>query len=212
MWTANAVRSTRTFGYYYPELSTANVNTSALKTAINNLYGSAAGQSGVQLSKRFFHDEPEDLDQREASGNPGPPKRREYVANIVTDKHAAFGSYAIYVFLGDFDEADPSCWATSKSLVGAHGIFGSLPQEEPQVKMNMQISGTLPLTSAIIENFKSGQITSLKPQDVESWLTANLKWKAAMVRQTFSLLDRNGMLTCLRSLMAQRSRSPTCLA
>jgi len=183
MWTANQVRSTRTFGYYYPELSNNDTNTSALKTSINNLYGSTAGQNGVQLSKRFFHDDDSaNVDRRDASLNrAGPPKRREYVANIVTDKHAAYGSYAIYVFLGDFNVDDPSCWATSENLVGAHGIFASLPQEEAQMKSDLQVAGTMPLTSAIIERFKSGELKALKPQDVETWLAANLKWRAAMV-------------------------------
>lgn len=183
MWTANQVRSTRKFGYYYPELSNASVNSSALKTAINNLYGSTAGQSGVQLSRRFFHDDDSaNVDRRDASANRGgPPKRREYVANIVTDKHAAYGSYAIYVFLGDFNADDPSCWATTSTLVGAHGIFASLPQEEAQMKSNLQVAGTMPLTSAILKKFKVGEIKSLKPQDVEAWLTENLKWRAAMV-------------------------------
>lgn len=211
MWTANQVRSTRTFGYYYPELSNASANSSALKTAINNLYGSTAGQNGVQLSRRFFHDDPTGVDRRDASVNRGgPPKRREYVANIVTDKHAAYGSYAIYVFLGDFNAADPSCWATSTNLVGAHGIFASLPQEEAQMKSNLQVAGTMPLTSAIIEKFKGGEIKSLKPQDVEAWLTENLKWRAAMVSLCLGTLDCGSILTELRSSTAPRSRSPTC--
>lgn len=170
-----------------------------MKAAINRLYGSSTGNNESLLSKRFFEfDEPEPEPESESGSGPskreagprnGPPKRREYIANIVSDKFSCNGSYAVYIFLGNFDSADPTCWPTSKNLVGTHAVFATVPQEATdeaqKVKRaamsGIQATGTMPLNSALLEKYKAGDIRSRKPESVEEYMANNLQYRVARV-------------------------------
>lgn len=161
-----------------------------MKIAINKLYGSNTG-SGSLLSKRFFDfDEPgEGLSQRDTAPRGPPPKRREYMANIVSDKFSCNGSYAVYVFLGTFNSSDPSCWPTQPNLVGTHAVFATVPQEAADkahkakraTPSGIQVTGTMPLTSALLEKAKQGEMRSMKPRHVEEYMANNLQYKVARV-------------------------------
>ncbi|GAB7324456.1 hypothetical protein MBLNU13_g08380t2 [Cladosporium sp. NU13] len=188
-WTARSARSTKTFGYTYPELQN-NASVSAVKAAINKLYGSNTGGDNL-LSKRFFDfdaPEPESgLSERDTAANNGPPKRREYIANIVSDKFSCNGSYAVYVFLGNFDSSDPKCWPTQPNLVGTHAVFSMIPQDinddaqkaKRDAMSGIKVTGTIPLNSALLERFKAGEMRSRQPGSVEEYMTNNLQYRVA---------------------------------
>ena len=167
-----------------------------MKAAINKLYGSNTGNDSL-LSKRFFDfgpPEPESGSQsgpakRDAPTNYGPTKRREYIANIVSDKFSCNGSYAVYIFLGTFDASDPACWPTQPNLVGTHAVFATVPQEATDdgqstkraAKSGIQVTGTIPLNSALLEKAKAGEMRSRDPGHVEDYLTNNLQYRVARV-------------------------------
>jgi tyrosinase len=191
-WTANLARQTKSFGYTYPELAN-NASVSAVKAAINKFYGSTTGSNDSLLSKRFFDfDTPESesgLIGRDGAAKSAPPKRREYIANIVSDKFSCNGSYAVYIFLGTFDSSDPSCWPTQPNLVGTHAVFAMIPQEAAddahQAKRaamsGIQVTGTMPLNSALLERYKAGDLRSRKPESVEEYMANNLQYRVARV-------------------------------
>ncbi|KAM0718253.1 hypothetical protein Q7P37_006585 [Cladosporium fusiforme] len=186
-WTSNSARSTRAFGYTYPELLN-NASAASVKTAINKLYGSNTGNDSL-LSKRFFDfGEPEEILSPRDTAPRGPPlKRREYIANIVSDKFSCNGSYAVYIFLGTFDSSDPSCWPTQPNLVGTHAVFATVPQEAADdghkakraALSGIQVTGTMPLTSALLEKAKQGEMRSMNPQHVEEYMANNLQYRVA---------------------------------
>ncbi|KAK6428007.1 hypothetical protein LTR95_015856 [Oleoguttula sp. CCFEE 5521] len=194
-WTSQTARSTRTFGYTYPELAN-NANTSSIKAAINRLYGgdsspSNSAAAAIQPSKRFIDDTPEEpsLFPRDPAAAARPKQlRREYIANIVSEKFALNGSYAIYVFLGDFDSEDPSCWPTNSNLVGTHAIFAALPGDSEgngmSMSSGMRVTGTVPLTSALLDKAKNGDLKGLRKADVEGYLRENLGWSVRMFNGT----------------------------
>jgi tyrosinase len=189
------VRSTKSFGYTYPELVN-NASVSEVKAAINKLYGSNSGNDSL-LSKRFFDFGPPEPEsgsnfaptKRDTSTKYGPTKRREYIANIVSDKFSCNGSYAVYIFLGTFDALDPACWPTQPNLVGTHAVFATVPQEATDsgqstkraVKAGIQVTGTIPLNSALLEKAKAGEMRSRDPGHVEDYLTKNLQYRVARV-------------------------------
>jgi tyrosinase len=168
---------------------------SAVKAAINKLYGSTTGSNDSLLSKRFFDfDTPESesgLIRRDGAAKSAPPKRREYIANIVSDKFSCNGSYAVYIFLGTFDSSDPSCWPTQPNLVGTHAVFAMIPQEAAddahQAKRaamsGIQVTGTMPLNSALLKRYKAGNLRSRKPESVEEYMANNLQYRVARVSQ-----------------------------
>lgn len=161
-----------------------------MKAAINKLYGSNTGNENL-LSKRFFDfgDSESTLSERDAGPKRPPPKRREYIANIVSDKYSCNGSYAVYIFLGNFHGNNAKSWPTSSNLVGTHAVFAMIPQEAEKHGRNVkrealsgvQVTGTMPLTNALLEKAKAGEMRSMQPEHVEEYMANNLQYRVARV-------------------------------
>lgn len=116
-------------------------------------------------------------------------KHRQYLANIQSQKFALNGSYAVYVFLGDFDD-QPSCWPLAQNLVGTHAVFAALggadAVDNPQSRKRqngpaIQVTGTMPLTSMLLAKVQSGELACLNPETVTPYLIDNLSWRVGMV-------------------------------
>ncbi|KAK0283610.1 hypothetical protein LTR35_006069 [Friedmanniomyces endolithicus] len=187
-WTSTSARSIRTLGYTYADLGDGSV--SAVKAAVNTLYGNSAGSSALSR-RRDSHSEIE----RELPGASNPDaqapaqvtngKYQEYLANIVSQKFALNGSYAIYVFMGAFND-HPSEWSMSPNLVGTHAVFAALstvdaasnPQmTRRQMDNAIQVSGTLPLTSMLLAKVQSGELPCMDIPTVTTYLLDNLQWR-----------------------------------
>ncbi|KAK0875049.1 hypothetical protein LTR33_005910 [Friedmanniomyces endolithicus] len=187
-WTSTSARSIRTLGYTYADLGDGSV--SAVKAAVNTLYGNSAGSSA--LSRRG--DSRSEI-ERELPGASNPDaqapaqvtngKYQEYLANIVSQKFALNGSYAIYVFMGDFNDT-PSEWSMSPNLVGTHAVSAALsavdaasnPQmTRRQMDNAIQVSGTLPLTSMLLAKVQSGELPCMDIPTVTTYLLDNLQWR-----------------------------------
>jgi tyrosinase len=91
--------------------------------------------------------------------------------------------------MGDFEDT-PAAWSTSPNLVGTHAVFAAISNEEavsnPQSKVmapdsSIKVTGTMPLTSMLLDKASSGELESLTPSDVEDYLEANLQWRVGMV-------------------------------
>ncbi len=191
-WTSTSARSIRTLGYTYADLGDGSV--SAVKAAVNTLYGNSAGSSA--LSRRG--DSRSEI-ERELPGASNPDaqapaqvtngKYQEYLANIVSQKFALNGSYAIYVFMGDFNDT-PSEWSMSPNLVGTHAVSAALsavdaasnPQmTRRQMDNAIQVSGTLPLTSMLLAKVQSGELPCMDIPTVTTYLLDNLQWRVGDV-------------------------------
>ncbi|KAK5135710.1 hypothetical protein LTR08_004696 [Meristemomyces frigidus] len=191
-WTPASVRSIGTLGYTYADLGNGSV--SAVKAAVNSLYGNSAASGG--LSKRST--KIETASKREVPGAASPDatapeeidngKYRQYLANIMSQKFALNGSYAIYVFMGDFDDT-PSAWALSPNLVGTHAVFATLSgadaTDSPQLRRRkigspLQVTGTMPLTSMLLAKVEAGELPCMDLETVVPYLTDNLEWRVGM--------------------------------
>ncbi|GAM85668.1 hypothetical protein ANO11243_036750 [Dothideomycetidae sp. 11243] len=162
LYTSNDVRSTSNFGYTYPETNGASA--ASVRSAVNNLYGSSNGGN----SKRS-------LTERDNG------KKYHYIANIVSQKFQMNGSYAVYMFLGQPGD-DASAWPTSSSLIGTHGVAANLADEQGtgMSSMDLPITGTIPLTTTLLEKVASGELADMHPVTVEPYLQQNLQWRIAM--------------------------------
>ena len=115
-------------------------------------------------------------------------RHRQYLANILSQKFALNGSYAIYLFIGDFDDT-PLAWATSPNLVGTHAVFGMLSAADSESmphanslrsRSPIQVTGTMPLTSVLLGKVQSGDLAGMSTQTVGDYLTDNLHWRVGM--------------------------------
>lgn len=105
----------------------------------------------------------------------------EYICNIASQKFAMNGSYAVYVFLGNVSSNSTADLQLSPNLVGTHSVFANLPSDDnPMVNMDLKITGTVPLTTALIEKVQNGELRSLSSADVEAYLAKNLQWRVSM--------------------------------
>ena len=170
-----------------------------MKAAINRLYGSSAGSS--ELAKRnsddasiqrrvlpaaVSHIASNSVDDEQVDG-----KYRQYLANILSQKFALDRSYAIFLFMGDYDE-DPSTWATSPNLIGTHTVFAAMSKAEETTSKARQrremkdivVTGSMPLTSMLLAKAQNGELDSMALETVTEYLKENLHWRVAMVRYT----------------------------
>lgn len=190
LYTSNTVKNVTSFGYTYPELVSGKQ--SDVKAAINALYGNTAGSSTVSSKSKSKRETIDNVGaaagvQDAVDNNSG--NSTQYICNIVSQKFAMNGSYAIYVFIGDVTN-DTSQWATSENLVGTHAVFASLtPASQAQAQamgmnQDLKVSGAIPLTTMLVNKVAAGSLASLDTATVEPYLTANLDWRVAMMDGT----------------------------
>ena len=201
-----------------------------MKAAINTLYGSSAGSSNLSrraTNSQFAHERGvptsvSDVQVATVQDEVVDGKEWQYLANIISQKFALNGSYAIYVLMGDFND-DPSAWATSPNLVGTHAVFAALNGQDassnPQAKVRrsnsvIQVTGSMPLTSMLLTKIQSGELDSMDPDVVADYLTDNLTCKVDMVRIDLISDHKKVPITDYHSsLMARKCQSktsPTC--
>ncbi|WPH00294.1 Di-copper centre-containing protein [Acrodontium crateriforme] len=188
-WTSQSVRSVRTLGYTYADLGNGSIT--AIKANINKLYANTKASSII--SRRDEDDAVNDPRKLFTNGDiimePKvtvlDDKQHEYLANILSSKHALNQSYAVYLFLGDFED-NPYCWPLSPSLVGTHAVFASLSNADvassakTMVLRTMSpviVTGTIPLTSKLLALVQSGELSSMDIHTVSGYLAENLKWR-----------------------------------
>lgn len=104
----------------------------------------------------------------------------EYICNIVSQKFAMNGSYAVYVFLGNVSTNSTEELQLSHNLVGTYSVFSNMPSDNNHMaNMDLKITGTVPLTTSLLGKLESGELQSMLPVHVEPYLRKNLQWRVA---------------------------------
>lgn len=110
----------------------------------------------------------------------------EWLVNIKAEKHALGGSYSVGVFLGAADEFEPALWEFSPHYVGAFAPFGqgaetSCAKCQDAQRDNLNVTGQIPLTLALMERYLVNILPDLDPQTVTRYLVENLHWRVRKV-------------------------------
>ena len=113
-------------------------------------------------------------------------KYTEWVVNIRAQKHGLGQAFRVQVFLGDIDESDPDSWDTEFNAVGRVSVLGRSRETQCakcriDTASGLMVSGTVPLTSALLQDIIGGEVASLQPEDVVPYLTKNLRWKTRLL-------------------------------
>lgn len=175
-WNSAQVINTTTFGYAYAE--TVNSDKRAVVSAINKLYGPGAQSSfltGV-------------LGTRDLESSSSSRPTTEWIANIRVKKNALNSPFFVHIFLGTFNP-DPVSWSFDLNLVGSHFIYvkgfsAILDSPCNNCGPDQMVSGTIPLTHAIMNQIAAGNLNSLDPEDVDSYLAQNLKYRVTLPDNT----------------------------
>lgn len=190
-WTSDGVRNFTRFGYTYTELSTGPNNSmraqADVKKAINHLYGLASPANlfltelrsqGIRGNNRMRPFEKRGNKAAAAAAvvfnNGG--LYREWIANIRVRKQALDGPFTIHFFFGrPANDANAQSWASAPNHVGTMGVFAADKFGMGGMQMGgLDVSGTVPLTTALMSEIAAGKLASLESGDVERFLRRNL--------------------------------------
>ena len=108
----------------------------------------------------------------------------EWITNVRVKKHGLGQTFRVIVFLGTFDQ-DPTTWDTEFNVVGRVTVLGRSPKtrcEKCQDDManDLIVTGTVSLTSALIQDCVGGELHSLEQADVVPHLKRNLQWRVTL--------------------------------
>ncbi|KAH8653928.1 tyrosinase precursor [Tricladium varicosporioides] len=129
------------------------------------------------------------------SSNPVPAtpgEFTEYIVNVKVPKHVLAQTFRVHVFLGPFDSAT-NTWCTQDALVGAVTVFGKEAETtgcgkcKEDAEENVVITGTVPLTAALMKEYKKGSLGALSKENVLPWLRENLHWRVTVADGTEQL-------------------------
>jgi tyrosinase len=218
-WNSDMSRSTKTFGYAYPETVDWNVSPQQylrnLQATVSRLYSrnaqpprSLVSKTGLgaifdgpgdekPLKPEHPHDQHREHGLKEIKEDAAHAitdildklgltdkdhKYQEWFANIRVKKYALNESFFVHVFIGDFDP-EPFSWSFEPKLVGTHCVFVNNPDTTECQKCKddnekqIQVTASIPLTTALIDCVKDGDLKSLETGDVEPFLGKNLHWR-----------------------------------
>ncbi|KAK2002831.1 Di-copper centre-containing protein [Colletotrichum falcatum] len=193
-WNSAMARDTLAFGYSYAEISSSPGNDLAEDQArlieiINRLYGSSSpsklaqervktnegrdSSALAQVPKRTmtsshvtdFSKQPELVAKVVTEDN----IYTEWVANIHVKNGALNGSFVVYFFLDDAPK-DTSSWTAAPNFVGSMPVFSMKNMDS-----DSQVSGTVPLTSALMHLVLAGAISGLDPENTGPYLEEHLQ-------------------------------------
>jgi tyrosinase len=209
-WTSDMVRDHEVFGYTYAEVF--NKSRGEVVAAINRLYTDFTpvtmtlknNQRALINASQIVHGHVSEVVFQRHSLKPravawqhqssSPPvmsmvfrtdshgtSYREWIANIKVKKHALNSSFLIYLFLGIVPN-DSYSWPNTDHLVGSLGVFAN--NGRPMRAERGKITGTIPLTSALMRMVVDGHVSSLDSKDVEPFLRTHLELRVALVNGT----------------------------
>ena len=115
-------------------------------------------------------------------------KYTEWITNLRATKHGLNQSFRVFVFLGDFNP-DPATWPFERSMVGRFAVLArdaATPCANCQANMadDLAVTGTVPLTTALLQDVVDGKVASLGAADVEPYLLRNLHWRVVLFDST----------------------------
>ncbi|EAS28837.3 tyrosinase [Coccidioides immitis RS] len=199
-WTSNSARSTRAFGYTYPEIQDWGVSAAQLRSSVrqhaNRLYNRRRrrrSEHGLKLpgfgkgklfdfssvlEKAFkFTEVLTDLAEMSLAdfdklgiNN----LHKQWVANIKVDMYAISNPFRIHFFLGE-PPSDPKTWDHAPNLVGTYSLFSnSMPNPTDTAHY---VYGQMPLSHAIAEAHSHSLIKDIGAAGVVPLLKTHLQWR-----------------------------------
>jgi tyrosinase len=206
-WNSDQVRDHRVFGYSYADVDSGN-RTDVI-AVINKLYTdfSPASMNISQLSHNTNSNAMSRNTQLEGRTLAGliltDGDYREWIANVRVNKHALKASFSIYLFFGKIPDA-PSEWEFAKNMVGAFGVWAG---HHSQAGMgSLQVSGTIPLTSALVGSVSAGKLAGLDACHVEPFLIQNLGFR--IVHNNGSAVDPSEVAGLSISIVSSLVKAP----
>ncbi|EXJ88381.1 hypothetical protein A1O1_05311 [Capronia coronata CBS 617.96] len=189
MFTSEAVRSIKSFGYSYPELPDWEMAPSQLaanvRSAVNSLYNPVSNTTVAHVRRNV---QPRSANLADSFGDVTLDMARQMNVNnldrqwsiaVIVDRFASETSFAIDFFMGDAP-TEASLWATAKNLIGTYAQFSPANATflHPNGYPAGQVQGEISMTHTLAAGVLRGVIPDLSPRAVLPLLRKGLNWKA----------------------------------
>ncbi|KAF2815808.1 tyrosinase-domain-containing protein [Mytilinidion resinicola] len=108
----------------------------------------------------------------------------EWITNLRALKHGLSQTFRVFIFLGDFNP-DPKTWPLEENLVGRFTVLGRAPDTgcakcKTDQEDELVVTGTVPLTTALLREVVAGRLHSLQTEEVEPYLVRHLHWRVTL--------------------------------
>ncbi|KAK6526017.1 hypothetical protein TWF281_011058 [Arthrobotrys megalospora] len=160
----------RQFGYSYSETDSGNAQDTMV--AINKLYGARTPAFAIKNARDASRRQKRQATNTIASVVDNGNKYVDWIINIKVNNGAEYGTFGINAFLGEPSTNNSAKWITDPNSVGAHGVLTKFAPNVDEL-----VTGTIPLTAALLKKVESKEIESLHPDAVVPYLLKNLKLK-----------------------------------
>jgi len=189
MFTSDGVRSTRTFGYTYPELVDWDISPDELaanvRNEINRLYN--IGTSNVQRQRTVNSRRSADItvsfshitfDMAKEWGVNN--LEMQWSIQLRLDRFAYNKTFAIHFFMG-VPPKDARSWPTAPNLVGTHAQFIGANNARWNAGASTSGSqrGEVSLTHTLAAGVARGMLADMDPESVVPLLSSALTWRAS---------------------------------
>lgn len=116
------------------------------------------------------------------------------MVNIRAIKHSLNQTFRVLVFDGDFDQ-NPENWPLEYNVVGRVTVLGRSPNTtcgkcQSDRARDLVTTGTVPLTSALLQDIKAGRLENLEPSSVVPYLKRHLEWRVTLFDGTAHPTDQ----------------------
>ncbi|RVD89614.1 uncharacterized protein DFL_000614 [Arthrobotrys flagrans] len=169
-FTGADVEDPKQFGYSYAETDSGNSRDTLI--AINKLYGARTPAFTIKNARDGSRRQKRQETNPVASVVDGSNKYTDWIINIEVNNGAEVGTFGLNAFLGEPSTENAAKWITDPNSVGVHGVLTRF-DAHPDVL----VTGTIPLTAALLKKVESKEIESLLPDVVVPYLLKNLKLK-----------------------------------
>jgi hypothetical protein len=169
-------------GYTYPELE-GSFTPPSISAIINQLYGNGTpGAPSPSTTKRGVSGrsilDPELLSINNLVTDQG--TINEYAA-IISVQAMALPSFSASLFSGPFPYNNPSTWSSSPTFMGSQPFFQAMTSRPMK---ELTISGTIPLTTALMDAVKERRLSGMSNDEVATFLKENLKFGVSLANGT----------------------------
>lgn len=172
LFSSTDVRSTKSFGYTYPELMDWGINSqpAVLKTNVTAIVNQIYNPTGSSAAHRRGNS------KRAASLSAANAASYNWVIGVVADKSLLNQTLSIHFYLST-PPKDSQLWPTSPSSIGSDSIIISRPANSPPPSSPQYISGQTFITAALLP-----LLEDISPSaETLSFLKSNLQWRATYI-------------------------------
>ncbi|KAF2718416.1 Di-copper centre-containing protein [Polychaeton citri CBS 116435] len=133
-------------------------------------YDIASGQSVPSIINNLYRDTQAPIATKR-SDNATHNTVMEYITVVEADVMQMNGSFLVWIFVGDFDNNNPSGWAEEPNLAAVNGFFTGSSMD-----MSGKVRDGVPITGALLKKVETGELADMSTDTTIPWMADNVRF------------------------------------